>query len=123
MINALLLIAALVLAAFCFPLGVFFKLVEAIRRRKTIRLAVYLSRSFREGALAIDILGNVVCGDMFNAFFIKHGGYYFGKQRETISSALGKNLQRGTLTKAGRLLAAILDFIDPNHCIKSIDNI
>lgn len=119
--NLMLLLVAIILALILFPLGFVFTIFEAIRRRKKTKFFTYLSKACREGALAIDRLGNVVCRDMLNAFFIKHGGYYFGRQGETISSALGRNLLRGTLTKAGRLLASILDFIDPNHCINSID--
>lgn len=98
-------------------------------------------------AHTIDILGNIICGDLFNVSLIKHGGYRFGVRTETISSALGKNLKgvfiweyrfitikifrfhriiqvtykySPKLTKAGNCIANILDAIDPNHCIKSI---
>lgn len=71
-------------------------------------------------AYCIDILGNVTCGDLFNITLIKHGGYRFGKRGETISSVLGKNIQTNSLTKTGIYLSRILDKIDPNHCIKSI---
>ena len=119
--NLGLLLVAIILALILFPIGIIFIFIVAVRRRKATKFFTYLSWSCRESALGIDRLGNVVCGDMLNAFFITHGGYYFGKQGETISSALGKNQLRDTLTKAGLLLAGILDFIDPNHCINAID--
>ena len=44
----------------------------------------------------------------------------FGREKETISSALGKNEIDKTLSKKGKLLVKILDFFDENHCEKSI---
>lgn len=46
--------------------------------------------------------------------------YPFGRVEETISSALGKNQLRGTLSKKGRMLAWVLDTLDKEHCKKSI---
>lgn len=75
-------------------------------------------------AHTIDILGNIVCADLFNITLIKHSGSYkFGVKTETISSVLGKNIKTKTLTRTGRLLASLLDRIDSHHCIKSIQNI
>jgi hypothetical protein len=51
---------------------------------------------------------------------LQNNGYQFGNINETISSALGKNKRDNTLTKVGLLLCYILDSIDENHCIKSI---
>lgn len=72
-------------------------------------------------AVSIDMAGNVLLQDILNDYF-QSGGYKFGNRKETISSALGKNKLRGTLTPLGKELANTLDWIDPNHCIKSIDN-
>ena len=49
-------------------------------------------------------------------------GYKFGNPKETISSVLGKNQRDKTLSLAGELLRWILDLIDDNHCIKSIND-
>ena len=51
----------------------------------------------------------------------KKKGYKHGNINETISSVLGKNEYFGTLTKTGIALVKILNFIDKNHCAKSID--
>lgn len=123
MTSLILLLTAILLGCIAFPLGILFTLIECVRKGSKQKLLSYASLSFREAALGIDILGNVICRDMLNAFFIGRGGYHFGKQGETVSSALGKNQLKGTLTRAGRWLAAILDKIDPNHCINSIDSI
>jgi hypothetical protein len=72
-------------------------------------------------AVSIDQLGNVLMQHLFNLVWIKKGGYKFGNRDETISSALGKNKQLKTLTSFGKAIDKLLDFIDPNHSLNSID--
>jgi hypothetical protein len=60
---------------------------------------------------------------LFNDILIhKKTGYHFGLDGETISSALGKNVERGTLTIAGQALNWLLNKIQKNHAILSINN-
>lgn len=75
----------------------------------------------RQLAIAKDQYGNGLCRYLFNQVLITGGGYKFGCVDETISSVIGKNKQIGTLTRLGRWVDAILDSIDENHSIKSID--
>ena len=75
---------------------------------------------FRSTALSIDIWANTEFRTLWNTQLRIDGGYEFGKTGETISSALGKNQRDGTLTKKGKILVAILDFLDENHCENSI---
>ncbi len=75
---------------------------------------------FRGTALSIDIWANREFRTLWNTKLRINGGYEFGKIGETISSALGKNERDNTLSKKGKLLVKILDFLDNNHCIKSI---
>jgi hypothetical protein len=77
---------------------------------------------FKSTAINIDRFANREFRAMFNKFFKTPEGYLFGDERETISSALGKNQRDNTLTRAGRALCAILDFLDKNHCKNSINN-
>ena len=74
---------------------------------------------FRETATDIDRFGNRNFRTLLN-LTLQSNGYEFGNINETISSALGKNKLKGTLTKVGELLCYILDSLDENHCIKSI---
>jgi len=74
---------------------------------------------FKETAIDIDRFGNRNFRTLLNRT-LQNNGYKFGDERETISSALGKNKRDKTLTKTGRVLCDILDFLDKNHCIKSI---
>lgn len=75
---------------------------------------------FEQTAVNIDIWGNREFRTLWNSRLIIEGGYQFGREGETISSALGKNKLMGTLTKEGNKLANLLDKIDTNHCIKSM---
>lgn len=72
-------------------------------------------------AVSIDQLNNKVCKELFNDTLITKEGYNFGKVDETISSALGRNVLKGTLTTAGKILVKILDTLDKDHCIKHIE--
>ena len=80
-----------------------------------------LNGYFREEAVAIDRFGNSQYRSLFNAWFVAENGYQHGNINETISSVLGKNEYFGTLTKTGKVLVSILNYIDKNHCAKSID--
>jgi hypothetical protein len=77
---------------------------------------------FLNTAINIDIFANREFRATWNRLLKRSEGYEFGKIGETISSALGKNQRDNTLTRAGRALCAILDFIDKNHCKNSINN-
>lgn len=79
-----------------------------------------LSGYWRGFAVAVDQFGNHQYKSILNRFLKIEDGYEFGDFRETISSALGKNQRDNSLTKSGRLLVKILDFLDENHCEKSI---
>jgi hypothetical protein len=75
---------------------------------------------FKQTATDIDRFGNRNFRALFNVTLRKDNGYKFGDERETISSALGKNKRDKTLTITGKIVCNILDFLDKEHCIKSI---
>lgn len=114
---------SLILASILFPLGLVITFVSNLYRRRWKLSFSRLDAQFLSIATSIDASGNVVCKDLFNVALKKIGGYAFGKRKETISSALGKNQRDGTLTELGKALAFVLDKIDPNHCLKSIDEL
>ena len=72
-------------------------------------------------AQCIDQLGNVTFQELFNDVLIKSNGYKFGDHQETISSVLGKNLEQGSLSKPGIILNNLLNNIQANHTILSIE--
>ncbi|WP_281322004.1 hypothetical protein [Flavobacterium aestivum] len=72
---------------------------------------------FRSSALSLDKYANREFRTLWNKTLITANGYKFGAENETISSALGKNLRDGTLTKTGKILVAILS---EKHCLNAI---
>lgn len=76
---------------------------------------------FKSSAVNIDKFGNREFRALFNKVLILKDGYKFGNINETISSVLGKNKLMYTLSNTGKVLVWILNSIDKNHCIKSIE--
>ena len=77
---------------------------------------------FLNTARNLDIFGNREFRSFWNAVLILPEGYKFGKYGETISSVLGKNQRDSTLKPCGKFLVKVLDKIENDHCLKSINN-
>ena len=92
-------------------------LYSFLRRLLTGGLEAY----FYGLAITLDQSGNVLVADLFDLIMIKSDGYKFGDPDETISSVVGKNLERGTLTRVGKMLNNILEKLDPGHSINAIE--
>lgn len=75
---------------------------------------------FKSTAISLDKFANREFRSMWNKYLRTEKGYKFGKENETISSALGKNERDNTLTKIGDVLCWVLNKLDKNHCKKSI---
>lgn len=76
---------------------------------------------FHETAIDIDKFGNRNFRTLLNMTLKIDKGYRFGNANETISSAIGKNKRDSTLSTTGKVVCRVLDYIDENHCIKSIN--
>ena len=118
MIEFIVLSIAIILLYLFLPIVVIFYIIKYLLTGNKRELKVWFYRSARE----IDVFANVVGSDLFNAIFIVDQGYKFGNPKETISSVLGKNQRDKTLSLAGDGLRRILDLIDENHCLNSINN-
>ena len=118
MIELLVLIIATTLLYLLLPVIICFMILKYIFTGNKKMLAVWFFRTARE----IDIFANVVGADFWNAVFITYGGYKFGNPKETISSVLGKNQRDKTLTLLGDALRWVLDRIDEDHCLNSIND-
>lgn len=82
-----------------------------------------LNDSCMKIAISIDQLGNVVFQYPMNYLFISKSSIdRFGNEDETISSVLGKNERSGNLKYLGKVLGGVLNWIDPGHLEKSIDD-
>lgn len=117
LIGLLLFLISIVLLVVTGPIGFLFGLFQQLFLRGLTGLGAY----FLELAISVDQLGNVLMQHLFNWLWITKQGYAFGNRDETISSALGKNKQLGTLTPMGKAIDHLLDIIDPNHSLNSID--
>lgn len=71
-------------------------------------------------ALALDMAGNLICGEFFNDLMLKKKLHPFGLPNETISAVVGYGAIANDLTKLGLLLAAMLNYVDPYHIEKAI---
>jgi 8-oxo-dGTP diphosphatase len=121
--GTVLALVSLVLSVLLFPLGLAITFFVNLYKRRWRFSFKRLDEQFLSIATSIDASGNVVCKDLLNLIFKKKGGYEFGKRKETISSVLGKNQRDNTLTGLGRLIASILNKIETDHCLKSIDSL
>ena len=50
----------------------------------------------------------------------KNGGHEFGSCDETVSSCLGKNQIKGTLSRTGRVFVSVLNKCETHHCLRSV---
>jgi len=116
-VGILLFIVSLVLLILTGPLGFLYGILYSLFTKGFRGIGEYLLKI----AVSIDQLGNVLMQHLLNALWVKNGGYKFGNRDETISSALGRNIRLGTLTRFGILIDKILDKLDPDHSLNSID--
>lgn len=120
-------IGALLLAVLFLPLAFLYShiryIARAIRKRNIAHFTRFIDKRYHQIAFGIDQLGNVVCQDVFNDWFIKRDTklrYDYGKPDHTVSHVTGVNKE--SLTFFGRLLAGVLNAIDPNHIEKAAKN-
>ncbi len=120
--GLIVLITAVILGSVLLPIGFVYSFLESFWNRGVKASLKRVNRYFYLVAVSIDQLGNVVCKELFNDMLITPNSQnLFGDPDETISSVLGKNKLAGTLTKTGKMLDAILGFLDTNHSINSIE--
>jgi len=119
--GVLLFVIAVVLTIVTVPIGILYGVFKCIFKFNLKGLFRKTNFYFKQLAISIDQLGNVAMQDLFDDIFITKNGYKFGDVDETISSVLGKNEQMKTLTTFGKAIVKILNFIDPNHALNSIE--
>lgn len=106
----ILLLVALILSIILYPIGLIYAVFYPERNEYAYSVAY-----------AIDQLGNVIMKHAFNKWLISDDGIKFGNPDETVSSCLGKNKRKGTLTKSGMFLDYILEKLDNGHSLRSIE--
>lgn len=120
--GLLLALISIILISILGPLGVIYTILRALIKLTLKELLNVLSRFFWFVAYSLDQLGNVLCQYLFNDVLILPEGYKFGNPDETISGVLGKNKAEGTLRRPGKLLADLLNRIDPEHVEKAANS-
>jgi 8-oxo-dGTP diphosphatase len=106
----ILMLTAYILLTICAPFGFLWALFKQPKK--------YFFRI----AVSLDQLANVICLENLNAWLIiDKSKHLFGNPDETISSVLGKNKLNGTLSKFGRFIDKVLNKLDDNHSINSIE--
>jgi len=118
MIGFLVLIIASILLYLLLPIVSIFMIIKYLFTGDKRMIIVWFWRTAR----AIDVFANVNGAEFFDAIFIRDGGYKFGNPKETISSVIGKNQRDNTLSIAGQILRWMLDRIDQDHCLNSINS-
>ncbi len=116
-IGGLLFLISILLLVVTGPLGFLYGLLHSLFTKGLRGLGNYLLQI----AISIDQLGNVLMQHLLNLLWTRENGYRFGNRDETISSALGRNKQTDTLSRFGKLIDRILDGIDSDHSLNSID--
>lgn len=69
----------------------------------------------------LSFMASIMAASLLDNTLTKPGGYPFGSQ--TISAVVGANMVGGTLSPLGKKLQELLDYIDPDHCLKAYNNI
>lgn len=119
-ISLLLVVIAILLLVILTPFALLITIVVSIINTN----GIYLVRYFKDIALSLDQLGNVICNVLFTYTLLKKDAVFvFGNVDETISSVLGKNKVDNNLTKVGLFLDYLLHLLEENHTIKYIDKV
>lgn len=115
--GLILFLVARILTYLIYPIGFTYSILLTLFKNGYKELDNYLF----DCAVAEDQRANTYLSKLFNDVLIKIGGHRFGNPDETISSVLGKNQISGTLSIFGRALNWILNKIEEDHSIKSIE--
>ena len=105
------------------PFQFFYHLFKEVKAGLTIANLKRIDNEFLAKAILEDKYCNEQDAELLTALFLtKNSIHKFGNKKETISSVLGKNLVAGTLTKKGFEICRILNDLQKNHVLISIDN-
>jgi len=120
MINLLLLLTAFVLVLIFGILQIIYGVIDSFFSVGKHRVN-FVSRYFLTTAVKLDKCGNIMCGGILNLTLRKQNSPHLFGNYETVSSCLGKNERDGMLSNTGKAIAKLLNWIDKDHCKKSIE--
>ena len=115
---------ALILLAFAIPAGAIHYGCTIGSRKQNAREIMTNTGTFSFLiAYSIDCLGNVVTPGLWNWLFLsKPGSFLFGIPGQSLSLVLGLNFYDDNLGAWGIRLFKLLNWIDPEHCVKAVDS-
>ena len=117
LIGVILFLVSIILFALTAPFGIIYGFFYSVFKKGLRGIGEYCLKI----AVSVDQLGNVLMQHLLNLLWLKKDAYKFGNRDETISSAIGRNKKLGLLSGFGRFIDKILDRIDPDHSLNSID--
>lgn len=118
--NFFIALVATLLSIIIIPPALLYALIFTWKNKNNI--LEFLQNILFKYSIGLDQIGNATCYIFLNNIIIKNNDIHpFGNIDETISSVIGKNKLKNNLTKTGKLLDYILNLIDNNHTIKSIE--
>lgn len=117
--NIILFFVAIILLLTLGSFGTIYTIISSIYNFKNLSVLKYWSDIVYTINVGIDKIGNVLLGDFMNKFAVYEPVYKFGNINDTISKALAKNLNN--LTSLGKFIVSILEWIDPGHMEKSLE--
>lgn len=86
----------------------------------TYQIWVCVKYLFLQTAIAIDLFGNVVCGEAIEDLVTYEEKTMYGKGDVTVSTATGEMEVKGKLNKLGLRFSKVLSkILDENHCVNS----
>ena len=121
--SILLNVVAIILYLIVMPCAIVYMIIKLILKKQYIEIISAFTTVFKTHAIGIDQIGNGAFNIFFNDIFIKDKTILpFGRVDETISIVIGKNKLINNLSIFGKTFDFILNLIDKNHTIKSIDS-
>ena len=120
--GILLMTIARLLSVILFPIGFLYATIKLWLKVDFKTWWTRINMYCMQAAISIDQNGNTIMQEFFNDILIKKDGYLFGNPDETISSCLGKNKEKNTLTFLGKCISWLLDKIQPSHVEISIND-
>jgi hypothetical protein len=122
LLTFLLLVLTIVLAIILLVPAFIYTAIRSIKHGE-------LSKYFYKIAFSLDQLGNIICQDIFNDWWIHPNGHRMGSSvDQTISFVLGTNLKNNTLYPFGIGVSKVIDFFaylfgdGKNHCLRAANN-
>lgn len=125
----LFIVAIFLIKIFIMPSFVYKLLKDALEYDSFKDFEKSISTYFKEIAIAIDKLGNIIMGPILNCSMIRgKDRFLFGLEDQTISFAFARNIigidynKDIRLTLLGKLIVWLIRKIDPGHFKKSYNN-